>query len=162
MSSWDAFSVSEQAKVEQGLIFTVAATSLMVVLLRFPAHARHGRSMGVRASRHIGLVPEASTSAQNPGRGSVHLIPVSPSYVGEGGIVLPPVHYQNPGLYREQDPFGTGLIALGTACAERELSTERSRHRWAGIGGSAESHGPKSRHSCAKSPLSSRHRPIHN
>jgi hypothetical protein len=71
-------------------------------------------------------------------------------------------HYRNRGLCREPDPLGTGLYALGTACAERELSAERSRHRWAGIGGSAESHGPNSRHSCAESPLSSRHRPVHN
>jgi hypothetical protein len=49
-------------------------------------------------------------------------------------------HYRNPRLCREQDPLGIGLIALGTACAERELSAERSRHRWAGKDGSAESH----------------------
>jgi hypothetical protein len=72
------------------------------------------------------------------------------------------LHYRNRGLCREPDPLGTGLYALGTACAERELSAERSRHRWAGTGGSAESHGPNSRHSCAESPLSSRHRPVHN
>jgi hypothetical protein len=72
------------------------------------------------------------------------------------------MHYRNPRLCRERDPLGTGLFALGTACAERELSAERSRHRWAGTGGSAESLGPNSRHSCGESPLSSRHRPIHN
>jgi hypothetical protein len=73
-----------------------------------------------------------------------------------------PHHYRIPRLCREQHPLGTGLIALGTAYAERELSAERSRHRWASTGGSAESHGPNSRHSCAESPRSSRHRPIHN
>jgi hypothetical protein len=71
-------------------------------------------------------------------------------------------HYRNRGLCREPDPLGTGLFALGTACAERELSAERSRQRWAGTGGSAESHGPNSRHSCTEGPLSSRNRPIHN
>jgi hypothetical protein len=69
-------------------------------------------------------------------------------------------HYRNPRLCRERDPLGTGLIALCTACAERELSAEGSRHRWAGRGRSVESQGPNSQHSCAESPLSSRHRPI--
>jgi hypothetical protein len=77
---------------------------------------------------------------------------------GRGGVV----HYRKPRLCREPDPLGTRLIALGTACAERELSAERSRHRWAGKGGSAESQGPNSRHSCAESPLSSRHSAIHS
>jgi hypothetical protein len=72
------------------------------------------------------------------------------------------IHYRNPRLYRERDPLGTGLIALGTASAERELSAERSRHRWAGKGRSAVSHGPNTRQSCAESPLSSRHRAIHS
>jgi hypothetical protein len=71
-------------------------------------------------------------------------------------------HYRNPRLCREQNPLRTGLIALGTTCAKRELSAERSRHRWAGKGGSAVSQGPNSRHSCAESPLSSRHRAIHS
>jgi hypothetical protein len=77
-------------------------------------------------------------------------------------VGLAGTHYRNRPLCREPDPLGTGLYALGTACAERELSAERSRHRWAGTGGSAESHGPNSRHSCAESPFSSRHRPVHN
>jgi hypothetical protein len=55
------------------------------------------------------------------------------------------LHYRNRRLCREPDPLGTGLYALGTACAERELSAERSRHRWAGTGGSAQSHGPMCR-----------------
>jgi hypothetical protein len=78
------------------------------------------------------------------------------------GLTRPLIHYRNPRLCRERDPLGTGLIALSTACAERELSAERSRHRWAGKGRSAVSQGPNSRHSCVVSPLSSRHRAIHS
>jgi hypothetical protein len=35
------------------------------------------------------------------------------------------MHYRNRGLCREPDPLGTGLYALGTACAERELGRHR-------------------------------------
>jgi hypothetical protein len=87
---------------------------------------------------------------------------LSPNQIAEGNNLTREEHYRNPRLCREQDPLGTGLIALGTACAERELSAERSRHRWAGKGGFAESQGPNSRHSYAESPLSSRHRAIHS
>jgi hypothetical protein len=71
-------------------------------------------------------------------------------------------HYRNLWLCRERDPLGTGLNALGTACAKRELSAEPSRHRWAGKGRSAMSHGPNTRHSYVESPFNSRHRVIHS
>jgi hypothetical protein len=66
-------------------------------------------------------------------------------------------HYWNPRLCREEDPLGTGLYTLGTACAERQLSAKATRHSWAGKGPSIVSHRGNTQHRCAESPFNCRH-----
>jgi hypothetical protein len=57
-------------------------------------------------------------------------------------------HYRIIWLCRERDALGTGPIPLGTPCAEREHSTQCTRHRWAGKDLFAVSHVRSSRYMC--------------
>jgi hypothetical protein len=71
-------------------------------------------------------------------------------------VGLPPtnrVHYWIPRLCREHLTLGRGTIPLDRGCAERKLSAQRTRHRWAGEEPFAESHVRSTRYTCAESGI---------
>jgi hypothetical protein len=63
----------------------------------------------------------------------------------------PCTHYRIGSLCREQHALGTGWFPLGTGSAERKLSAQGSRHRWAVKEPFAESHVRSTRYTCAGS-----------
>jgi hypothetical protein len=63
------------------------------------------------------------------------------------------IHYRIRRLCREHLTLGRGTIPLGSGCAERELSAQRTRHRWAGEEPFAESHVRSTRYTCAESGI---------